>query len=46
MDENETIMQLIEDLKDFIIDTGTGCEEQAMSLLKRLNSYKYYLSLD
>lgn len=46
MEENDTIMKLIEDLKDFIIDTGAGNEEQAMALLKRLNSYKYYLSLN
>ena len=46
MEDNKTIMTLIDDVKDFIIEMGTGNEEEAMSLLKRLNSYKYFLTLN
>lgn len=45
MDENDTIMKLIEEVKDFIIDNSGEDEEKALELLKRLNSYKYFLLL-
>lgn len=42
--EDDKIRALIEELKNYIIDNSETDEEKAMDLLRRLNSYSYYIS--